>query len=848
MFCTACGKEIREGALFCTNCGAPVKNEAPAEQPVAETPVVPVEEAPVEAPVAPVEEAPVEVPAEEAPVVEAPAEEAPAPEEAPEKLSERDYTYIPEPQPVAPEMPTKPKKKKKFLKWLIPLVAVVAAIALVLCFLGSTIEGFFLKTFSSDEKYYTFVEEKSLEEGTEAISDVYGAYLDALTMSSEDAKANSTLSVTLGEKLKDLIKNLPVDLSWIDGAQITSSVNVKDGDLQLLLGVKIGKSEPMKVEVILESESGDVYVGFPSSEKEYLKFEGVLSELDTELPSELTDFFGDKELLEKLQKALPTEKELNTILNRYVKAALGAIGENDITKSKETLEIGDVALGCTRIDVSISEELAAKMAGAILAEVKKDKDIEKIVTRLWAFAEDADLTDGLDYDDAAELYEDLLDGVDDLLEEMEDMDVSGKEIAVLTSYVNGSHEVIGRALEVDDEEVFFAATVEKGGETATKMNVYDVFVLEGEGTKKGNLLSGTYAVTVEEEELLTIELKDFNEKKAEDGYLEGTIRLKPTKDLLSMFLPNNVLSTIGIADPALEFVFNTNEKKAEIAVNLLVSGDVFFGIRSVTEEGNATAIATPDKTVDALDEEKLGAWVGEDPEAFLESIGLPQEILDVLKSVMGGEDENDSFYDPDYGTEDVVDVSMMWKNATSTDTQYKSADMEAMFGDETWEPGTLIARNVKIENNSTCDVYYTLELVANGEVSALGDVIDVYFVGGEREFESGFSFEDWRHAGTLTELLNGEKTFVDGTIPADLTATVSIAFKMSETAGNEYGGLSQNFSTELFAVALEEEEPVSGGDAAEELTPDVEREENVVADNGGLSYESGAVREFASVA
>ena len=89
----------------------PVKEEAPAAEPVEETPVeeAPVEETPVEeAPVeeAPVEEAPVEeTPVEETPVEEAPAEEAPVEEAPAEEATVEEETAAAEEQPAAEAKP-----------------------------------------------------------------------------------------------------------------------------------------------------------------------------------------------------------------------------------------------------------------------------------------------------------------------------------------------------------------------------------------------------------------------------------------------------------------------------------------------------------------------------------------------------------------------------------------------------------------------------------------------------------------------------------------------------------------------------------------------------------------------
>ena len=150
-----------------------------------------------------------------------------------------------------------------------------------------------------------------------------------------------------------------------------------------------------------------------------------------------------------------------------------------------------------------------------------------------------------------------------------------------------------------------------------------------------------------------------------------------------------------------------------------------------------------------------------------------------------------------------LDVEMEWKDATATGAQqtYKDASEGAIFNYDKWEPGYVEAKNIKISNVGTLALKYNLNIAANGEVSELADVIDVYFAEGERTLANREMTElTW--VGTLSDILDGMPANMAGDLKANTADTVTIALKMQETAGNEYQGLSigSDFKVVLMAT------------------------------------------------
>lgn len=150
-----------------------------------------------------------------------------------------------------------------------------------------------------------------------------------------------------------------------------------------------------------------------------------------------------------------------------------------------------------------------------------------------------------------------------------------------------------------------------------------------------------------------------------------------------------------------------------------------------------------------------------------------------------------------------LDVTMEWKDATTTGAQktYKDASAGAIFNYDLWEPGYVEAKNIKISNVGTLALKYNLNIAANGEVSELADVIDVYFAEGEYTLTSR-AMTELTKVGTLSDILNGMPANMAGDLKANTADTVTIALKMQEDAGNKYQGLSigSDFSVVLMAT------------------------------------------------
>ena len=180
---------------------------------------------------------------------------------------------------------------------------------------------------------------------------------------------------------------------------------------------------------------------------------------------------------------------------------------------------------------------------------------------------------------------------------------------------------------------------------------------------------------------------------------------------------------------------------------------------------------------------------------------------------------------------------MEWKDATATGAQqtYLDASEGAIFNYDKWEPGYVEAKNIKIGNAGTLALKYHLNIAANGEVSKLVNVIDVYFAEGEYTLTSR-DMTELTKIGTLSDVLSGMPANMAGDLEAGKSDTVTIALKMREDAGNEYQGLS--IGTDFSVILLATQDNVEM-DSFDENYDDIEIPEMHIENINGVTYGVG---------
>ena len=132
-----------------------------------------------------------------------------------------------------------------------------------------------------------------------------------------------------------------------------------------------------------------------------------------------------------------------------------------------------------------------------------------------------------------------------------------------------------------------------------------------------------------------------------------------------------------------------------------------------------------------------------------------------------------------------------------------------IFNYHLWEPGYTDWANVKVVNNGTLALKYTMRIIASGTVSELAEVIDVYYAPYEVAKPATRDLSALRKIGTLKDVLEGGAGVIindyllagnDQNYAPDFA---TIALHMQESAGNEYQNLEIGSYFELQILATQ---------------------------------------------
>ena len=153
---------------------------------------------------------------------------------------------------------------------------------------------------------------------------------------------------------------------------------------------------------------------------------------------------------------------------------------------------------------------------------------------------------------------------------------------------------------------------------------------------------------------------------------------------------------------------------------------------------------------------------------------------------------------------------------------YVDAGSAPLFDYDKWEPGYTAVASVKIGNNGTLALKYEVDLVVNGEASALADAIDVYYrkdAGAVSALPD--SLDGLTKVGTLSELLAETRGAATGHLSAGGADFATIALHMQESAGNAYQELSIGAAFDIVVKATQytEEEDGFGSDQYDKDAP-----------------------------
>lgn len=610
MFCPNCGVPVPENTNFCPNCGMKLTQEQ--ETSCADVPQEPVAapvEAPIDNPTVVLAETPAELPWEGP--AEIPAE---APAEAPEQpapFAQADFDAAP-----------KKKKSKKKLGVTLAVIGVLLAAAAILTFVfWPQVSGFFVKTFGSPEAYFQHVEKQAVADSADTVSTYYDTLINN---ASGNNAAEGTMRLQVSDKLLQLMgaDAADVDIDWINDVALEYET-VVDGTLTMMnMVLDISGTDIVDLSMIVDITTENVYLALPSLSGTYLH---IAPDYYSGTSSSMQNLLSDEDFL----KALPDEDTVNKLLRRYLQIVID--NTSNVDKSSDTLQIGDYEQKVTVLEYELTQKGVLKIAKAVLKEAKSDKDLKKCINDVADYLEDKGMIS-----DADSVYDDFKDALEVALEQLNDVDASSETLLVVTDYVDGASKIIGRRLEIQDQTILEYATVTKGKDYASEWDFGNgQLIFRGDGTISGDTREGDYVLTVEGVDFLNV-YASYNEKKLDDGLLDGRFRLTPTATMLDgMGLDSQVKSLISGMNLGLELVISNGKKDSSMAFNLVSGSEVLLGLSAEASVAAGKQVTLP---TDTISDRYSDDWAEElDFDKIIDALrktNVPKELVDSLEETI----------------------------------------------------------------------------------------------------------------------------------------------------------------------------------------------------------------------
>ena len=454
------------------------------------------------------------------------------------------------------------------------------------------------------EEYLQKLGENNLGAVIDSVGEVYGGILGGLGESNAmdqtgGAKVNMTL--TVGDPLMDLLEQAifageaPVDISFLQEINLDMDVGMKDQmqAIQMALGLK--GQHIITANLLMNMADSVMHIGLPELNDQWLKLEAGET-----VPGAITDGASSTAMLAELAKALPDAEVLTKVLDRYLALVLAEL--DNVDQSTEKLELYGLEQECTVLTLKIYEKDAMDIAKAVLKAAKDDGDLKKIIEDVAKAVEEMA---GQDIG-AEDAYTDFKEAVTDLLADLEEeTEFDTESFIQLDTYVDKNHNVIGMKLSMPgygDRGMVYYYSVTEGEKFAVEFAIpndtqnsgEDDFKFGGTGTKKDGKTSGTYTVSVEDMEILTVKVEDLTEET-------GTITLTPDKDVISGIVGGEVEM---LADLSLQIKLTGDG----FELNVLGDNQLLLGIALKAAESNGPALSEPSNAVDVTDSSAMEKW------------------------------------------------------------------------------------------------------------------------------------------------------------------------------------------------------------------------------------------------
>ncbi len=588
MFCENCGRLLNENDKFCQSCGKRVNRDEPASDEAAI--IKPDENVNVQHPIA----------------TQGPLENTEA-------------------------IPTlKPRKK-----WLKPVIiaAVLILLSSIIAYAAPVIKNMAQKLYYSPEDYFKVVLKREIKETTDEIGSALSVISDANSLFG-DTKEKGELSLEIGNGLYDILEAADVDeftdkIDWIKRIVLKSEGSKVGTDVGGHMDASINGKKIVSFDVAMD-DSG-IYFEIPEINDKAIKI--ASDSVDNyDNPFYAYKAFMDSDdfqTLCEIIELIPDSKTTQKLLYKYICTVIDSV--DNVTEDTEKLKAGDIKQSCTKLSVSVNEELLRKMLVAFLKEAKADNEVKTIIKDFCELdAVEADFES---------VYSEMISGIDEIISDTASTQWSREELVRFNVWVNNAGALVGFGLEKDGVS-FSCISLDSGKEYATKINVGSGVLasvsFEGNGKISGDKNSGTFYISAAGNKLAKI-VSEYNTKDFENEIYNGKISLE-----LTDFVEEQLISVMSeeiasiVSDLKLTLESKIEPKKSEsTTISLTRGNELCFLIKGESELQTAPKrVDIPRNYVSIGDESEMLDWVSglnlNKLNKNLKSAGAPREITDAI--------------------------------------------------------------------------------------------------------------------------------------------------------------------------------------------------------------------------
>lgn len=640
MFCQKCGAEILDGSNFCSNCGNRVKIEENVIN--IENDVQTIEDTNIVEDIKDVEDIEDVKDVEDVEDIE-------------------DFDDMAKDVLFLQEDSVSFKKKFRFPKKIIfigiPVIGVIVAIILCWYIIG----GFFVKWFGSDSDYFAYIEKHSAENTADVLSDFYEKILS--TSIEDDFNSKMNVKFRIGEKTFDIFAGAFSDVDFnklkdINEFDINLSADIEDSNMQIQAGIGVSGKDIINAVFISDAVEGDMYLGIPELSENFIRIPNKSEK----------DFAEVLESFESAKKLLPDESAVNDLLEKYIDIAFDCISDDYVTVEDGKIVANGIEQDCTVIEVEFTDKLLLEIFVEILENAKDDGDFEEVLDQVQDALEEL-AGQKMSFDLHRELSAEIETAIDELERNIDQIEKENT-IFFLIDYINTTHEVIGRRLDIIEvsysyDEVYnevydsFATELNESGRKRKTMffvgkaedgkcgyefwinkNGKGIKILgKGSETFTGKITGHFELVLLENDDkaegysLINFDVKDLYCDSTE---ISGVIRITVGNDFAEIFTDNQakeIKSVISMLDPSVEIIMYNESDCSKNTIRFLSNDNMMFEIEIESSTSDDASVKIPnDKQI--LDSDEMQEWLKdvtvEDIYDRFKAAGISEEILDMI--------------------------------------------------------------------------------------------------------------------------------------------------------------------------------------------------------------------------